>query len=411
MTLDPIHVEGIAELAGQIEGEVDDREHDDFAERVWTSFFDPLMEDGREVLAPIGEQRREHVKCDRIGLSDRPYQTVHGLDGGCLNPTTFVNGAVVDVAHSVLARDPSDHDLHRHRSIVGAIHRSGTVGLLQDGWEAFDDDFGRRRWVQAPTVDRFAEGVVHALALAAAEQQHVSDHLEAVEELLVLDGGLYPKELLRWRDRHEALREVLVSEPLVRELIQLGIDIVDRCLDRDLALVGFVKNPASNRLSRILRRSDIAAPWFTDAGLFRRVLAPPESRSAPTRWLGYTNWFRSRAGTDGTLFELPTLGLSFPRGPDAYEVTFMVIYDPRDDVIYRAEAPAAVTATPDRRERLRTFLLREIAANRGPPTAVRKADQLAKIDRSQKATIRRVLEHTWSTDVDTTYNDLRWGTE
>lgn len=411
MTLDPVHVEEISALASEISRDVDDREHDDIAERVWNDWLDPLVSNGRTVLEPIDEQLRETVAIDDAALRDRPYPTVHGLDAGTMNPTTFVNGAVVDVAHAAMAVDPSDHDLHRRRSIVGAIHRHDATTRIPDAWERFDDGYARRRWLQAPRVDRFAEGVAHALALGVAETSHATDHLDAVDHALVLDGPIYPKELLRWPDRHAELREVWVSESLPREVIQSAVSLVSTAMDRELALLGFVKNPASNRLTRAIRSAGVGAPWFNDAGFFRRVLDPADDVERPRDYLGYTNWFVSRAGTDGTVLTDESLGLSFAADRDRFAVTFMVIYDPRDDVIYRVEAPHGIVTSRNERERIRRLVLREVAANRGPPTAVAKADALARIGRGQKQTVRRLLERAWDTDVDATYDDLRWGTE
>lgn len=411
MTLDPVHVEEIAAFASEIHRDVDDDDHDDVADRVWREFLDPLTADGDVVLEPVDDQYTALATIDEIALADRPYPTVHGLDAGAMNPTTFVNGAVVDVAHAAMACDPSAHELHRRRSIVGAIHRNNPTGRLPDRWQRFDEGYARRRWLQAPPVDRFAEGVVHALALGVAETSHAADHLDAVDDVLVLDGPIYPKELLRWRDRHSALRELLLSERLPREVLQSAVDLVAATFEADVALAGFVKNPASNRLTRAIRSAGVGAPWFNDAGFFRRVLDPTGTVDRPRAHLAYTNWFVSRAGTDGALLADGTLDVAVDGPAERYEMTFMIVYDPRDDVVYRVEAPRGLVADTSARDRLRTLVLRDVAANRGPPTAVAKADALARIGRGQKRTVRRLLERAWDTDVDVTYDDLRWGTE
>ena len=411
MTLDPVHVEEIGSLAREIGRDVDDADHDDLADRVWNEFLDPLRVDGTVVLEPIEDCRRSLVEIDRVALLDRPYPTVHGLDSGTMNPTTFVNGAVVDVAHAALARDPSDHDLHRKRSIVGAIHRYDASGVIPGTWESFDRGYARRRWLRTPRVERFAEGVVHAMALGAAEIAHARDNMESIDDVLLLDGPIYPKELLRWRDRHPALRELLLSEPSVRELLADAVGLVDTALSREVDLAGFVKNPASNRLTRSIRSAGGPAPWFNDAGFFRRVLDPSRVVDDPTSRLAYTNWFVSRAGTDGAIARGEPIDVRGERGRRTYELSFMAIYDPRDEVVYHVEAPRGMTQDETRRDRIRDLALRSVAANRGPPTAIAKADQLARIDRGQKRTVRRVIERSWETEVAATYDDLRWGME
>ena len=413
MTLDPVHVDEIAALARLIERDVEADEHDDFAETVWQDWLDPLTRDGDILLEPVDGLNRTHVRIDEIGLIDSPFPTSHGIDSGTLNPTTFRNGAVIDVAHAAMAREPSDQELHRSRSIVGTIHLGDAGVYIPESWQSFDAGYSRRKWIQAPQVTRFAEGVVHSLALYYAESQHAHEHLEHVEDLLILDGPLYPKEILRWQDRHRELRKRLLSEVLPGQVIQSYIDLIEACLERDLPLVGFVKNPSSNRLTRALRGSGAPAPWFNDAALFRRLLTPDASIDRPQDFLGHTNWFVSRAGTDGTFAAEHghELDLTFADPAWRFTVTFMAIYDARDQAIYRAEAPYGVIADEETRQKLTHLLLREVAAERGPPRAVQKADQLARISRGEKQSLRRAIESEWETRVDRTYDDRRWGGE
>ena len=56
MTLDPVHFDGIAQLAGRISQRVDAADHETFADTVFEEFLDPLWHDGRRVLG--GERRR-----------------------------------------------------------------------------------------------------------------------------------------------------------------------------------------------------------------------------------------------------------------------------------------------------------------------------------------------------------------
>jgi hypothetical protein len=93
---------------------------------------------------------------------------------------------------------------------------------------------------------------------------------------------------------------------------------------------------------------------------------------------------------------------------EAYEVTFFVVYDPRDDLVYRVEAPYAFTRDEELREQLTTHVLSEVAGERGPPLPVGKADELARIDRQGKETLRRRIEREFDTSQQQSYNDKRW---
>ncbi len=75
------------------------------------------------------------------------------------------------------------------------------------------------------------------------------------------------------------------------------------------------------------------------------------------------------------------LGIERSLDPEDYEVTFFVLYDPRSDLVFRVEAPYAFTKDPECRTKLTRQILHDVAREQGPPLAIGKADELAKIDR------------------------------
>jgi len=411
MTLDPVHVDGIARLAGQVGKSVDDREHGDVAETAWTDFLDPLYDDGDPVLEPMGALARRRVPVADAALQEPPFPTQHGLDAGTINPTTFKNGLVLDVSQAAMAAVPSDVDLHRARTIVMTVHSNDRAVDLSDDWRLDDEGYARRRVLQVPRVDRYEQTVVHALALYMAESRHALDQAEVVSDLLVLDGPIYPTGLLKWRERDPELQTLLTGADLPRQVIGHYLELVETFVARDVPVVGFVKNSAAKAITRVLREA-LGAPWVDDDAFFRQVLERrDDDGDRRTDALTFTNWFRSRVGTDAMVADLDALAIdreqTLPLA--AYEVTFMVVYDPRDDLVYRVEAPAAVTADDATREDLTDQILRGVAARRGPPEAVGKADALARIDRQGKEALRERIEREFDTRRQRRYDDKRWG--
>ena len=436
MTLDPIHVDNIARLASTIAGTVETTDHEDLAERVWTEWLPELRREGRVILEPVGEHARRRVAIDEIALVDRPFETSHGLDSGTINPTTFKNGLVVDVAHAAMAVEPTDLDLHRSRTIVATVHTADTTVDHDTDWGRRDEGYTQQRVLHAPRVSRYAEGVVHALALYLAESKHALDHANAVGDLLVLDGPIYPKELFTWVDRDPELGD-LAREAKPHAVIENYVRLVEKLYEADVPLAGFVKNPSGRAITRTLASKGIEGPWPDDAALFNRLLERPADDdgsgsddgvengtggghgtgsgrgtggSGPrTDELTATTWFHARGGTDRHLAaDGDALGVERRLDPELYEPTFLVIYDPRTDVTYKLEAPYAFTRDPDTRRALTTQILSEVAAERGPPTAVAKADELARIDAGEKASIRRKFEEQFDTDRLRSYDDVRW---
>ena len=427
MPLDPVHVESIAQLAGAIAENVDDEDHDDLARTVWEEWLDPLSVDGRAIVEPLGDRRLRSVGIEDVALTDTAFETVHGLDSGTINPTTFKNGLVLDVAHAAMAAVPSDLDLHRSRSIVVTVHANDRTVTFPEDWIMEDEGYCRRRVLHAPPVNRYAEGVVHALALYLAESEHALAHANTVEELLLLDGPLYPKELLSWRDREVDLRE-LAEEATPRGIVENYVRLVEEFVDREVPLVGFVKNPATRLITSTLREKGLDAPWADDTALFTRLLerrdpdaggtgAPltaegDEGRPGEDRLtdeLTFSSWFVSRGGADRTLAaDGDAFGIERRLDPGAYEVTFFLVYDPRDDLLYRIEAPYAFTRDADTRQALTTRILSDVAAARGPPPAIAKADELARISAEEKSSLRRKFEGWFDSESVRTYDDVRW---
>ena len=411
MTLDPVHFDGIAQLAGRIESGVDASDHRDLASTVWSDFLDPLYQEGTPILEPLDEQRCRLVDVEDAALMESPFPTQHGLDSGTINPTTFKNGLVIDVAQAAMAAVPSDLDLHRGRTIVSTVHSNdGTVDVTEDDWSLFDQGYGRGRILQAPRVDRFEQTVVHALALYLAESKHATLNADVVDDLLILDGPIYPTGLLKWTDQDPTLAELLVEDERPRDVVQHYVDLVERFVGRDVPLVGFVKSTASKAITRTVRRKS-AAPWVNDAALFEQILQrTDDDGETDTDVLTFTNWFVSRAGADCPLSVQSDLDLDLEKelDPEAYEVTFFVIYDPREELIYRVEAPYAFTRDEALREDLTMQVVSDVAARTGPPLAVEKADELARISRQEKAALQRQLEETFSSDRQREYNDVRW---
>ncbi|MFP4625279.1 MAG: DNA double-strand break repair nuclease NurA [Natronomonas sp.] len=410
MTLDPVHFDGIAQLAGRIDSHVDETDDVSFADTVFREYLDPLWNDDERVLEPMDSLRKRRIDVESAALQDPPFPTHHGLDSGTINPTTFTNGLVLDVAQAAMAAVPSDLDLHRARSVVATVHSNdATVDCNENDWTMFDDGYSRGRIIQAPRVSRYEEAVVHALSLYLAEVTHARMQADVVSDLLVLDGPIYPKGLLAWADRHPELADLLVEDKRPREVVEGYLRLVETFAEREVPMVGFVKNTASKVITRTLR-SKTRVPWVDDAAFFRQVLLRQEADERVTDELAFTNWFRSRGGVDRPLSTIgDALGIDRDRDLVDYEVTFCCIYDPRDDLVYRIEAPAIFTDSAEMRHDLTMQLVRAVAAERGPPLGVGKADELARISREEKSALSRKIETTFDADRDRTYDDRRWG--
>ncbi|MFB6112184.1 MAG: DNA double-strand break repair nuclease NurA [Halobacteriaceae archaeon] len=425
MTLDPVHRQHIAALAADLRPAADEDDHRALAAEVWEEYLDPLYGEDGPVLEPLDDRARYTAPITDLGVQEPAFETVHGLDSGTINPRTFRNGLVLDLAQAAMAADPSDLDLHRSRTIVKSVHSNDVRHDFDRDWEPFDEGYGRTRVVQVGDLARDQERVVHGLSLYLAESSHALRHADAVSACLLLDGPVYPKQLVTWAEQHAGLRDIVADEPLVGEVVRNYTALVERFAARSVPIVGVVKSGQSNALLRALNAAGAPTPWASDRGFFTHVLEQRDDGERRTEALSWTSWFVSRLGADGTFAsvgptgdraktppDVPGLSTEEPGsgelGPTAYEVTFFVVYDPRTDVAYRIELPRAFAADERTRERVRRQVIRGIAARSGPPEAVARADSLARISRDESEALVSAIEEAFDSDEETTYDDLRW---
>ncbi|GGM56550.1 hypothetical protein J2752_000881 [Halarchaeum rubridurum] len=413
MTLDPVHFAGIPDLVRDVRGGADEAEHRADAERVWETYFDPLYDDGA-VLVPVTEQGRYLADLTEAGASDPAFDAVHGLDSGTVNPRAFKNGIVLDVAQAAMGAIPGDTALHRNRTVIATMLRRDRTEETREfddvPWTRQDEGYWRGKAIDAPYVERNERGVVHALSLYLAESEHALTHFESVPEFLLLDGPLYPKVVTNWLDQTEELATLPAEDGLTRRVIRNYLELVERAVESDTVLGGFVKNVSSRGVVAALS-GKTHAPWIDDAELFGQLLERrDDDGERVTDDLAYTNWFRSRVGYDR---EFSTLGerldLDLELDPAAYEVAFCVLYDPRTDTVYKAELPRAFAEDDAIRERVTAQLVRDVAGETGPPEAVGRADELARISVGETRELVTAMAEAMDTEPREGYDVDRWG--
>lgn len=413
MTLDPVHFDGIAELADRIEYEGEERDHRELARDVWENYLDPLYDDGTAVLDPLSDLQRRRANVEELALEADQFETMHGIDSGTINPQPFKNGLVVDVAHAAMSSTPSELDLHDSRTIVKAVHTNDATKDFNTDWETYSEG-SKRRIVHAPRRDDYEQDIVHALALYRAESRHALDHASHVSDFLLLDGPVYPKGLLRWRGRGAILPDLFEESDEIRTILQNYVELVEAFAERDVPLAGFVKNISAKSIIRTIRTKGVNTPWTHDAAFFSQVLERGKYENGEyerlTDDLTLTNWFVSRAGSDAFFGSTEASGhIDRQFSPEQYELTFCVVYDPRRRLLFKIEAPRIFTDDEECRRRIERQLLKEIAITNGPPTVIAKADSLAQIGYDSTASLIRSFEESFDTELDKSYDTVRWG--
>lgn len=410
MTLDAVHFDAMADLIGRIDRPGRARDRFELAERLWNEGLAEAVD--RVPVEPLEPAERCSGSIDELANESSPFEVVTAVDGGSLNPTTFQNGLVVDVAHAAAASTPSDIPLHRRRTIVAAVHGPPAEVRTTD-WTSFDHDFGRARLVAAPRLDHEEETAVHGLSLETAEVTHAFDVAVDHGDCLLMDGSVYPASILHWADREGALAGALHTERAPRQVLQRCVDLVDRCREQQQPLVGVVKNWTARGIVRGLDEApelDVGTvPWPTDASLFQQLLAGISDDRTELRW---TSWFAIEGGVaTGLGRAIEEYGLDADHAATTYDLAAMVVLDPREHLVFRVEAPRVFVENARLRERITQHVLAGVAREAGPPPTLRKADELARISRGTRRQLKLELERALATTEVPRYDDLRWGDE
>ena len=440
MTLEPVHMHKISELAKRIDRSFE-AEESKTAVDIY-SLLENLTLDGKVILKAVDRLFRGVVRTELMAQGEDPYPVTYACDSGSTNPKTYDSGLFVDFCHCGLAATPTDLDIQRCRTIVCTAYSSSQRVAMQatQGWETFDEGLGRAKLVTiAPDeLKRKAPDMVHSFAMYLAESEHIlfmKDKLEP-ESFFIMDGPIYPKQLMYWMVLDD--QEVNIRQNKdAQKILQNYIDIMDHFLQAKKPLIGFVKNPTDVQIMDSVRKKKefLDLPWMLDSQFFRNVLSPEKEqrpsgqlhkginsktgnngkhKASRSAYITYTNWFlqpkrfyerllngTSPLGIENTLQQ--KLRHAFP--PEDYALCFFMVFVPSKEVVFKVEAPYGLIKDDFLRMQITKKVLFDLSLY-GFPLTLTKADHLAKIRKVERQEIDKFFENM---SPDTTYNETRWG--
>ncbi len=440
MTLEPVHMHKISELAKKIDRSFESEEVKTATDIY--SFLEELRLDGKVILKAIDRLFRGIVRTELMAQTEDPYPLTYACDSGSTNPRTYDSGLFVDFCHCGMAATPTNLDIQRFRTIVCAAYSSSQRVSMQatSGWETFDEGFGRAKLVTIPPdeLKRKAPDMVHSFAMYLAESEHIlfmKDRLK-LESFFIMDGPIYPKQLMYWMVLDDEEVRVRHNND-AQKILQNYIDIMDHFLKNQQPVVGFVKNPIDVQIMDSVRKKGKAfdLPWMLDSQFFKNLLSLEKVDNSAERngnnsksngnngkqngsrntYITYTNWFlqpnrfyeRLLNGTSPLAAADPLqkeLRHSFPS--EDYALCFFMLYVPYKDVVFKVEAPYGLVKDDLLRAQITIKVLFDLSLY-GFPLTLTKADYLAKIRKMERQEIDKFFENM---KPDTTYNDTRWGT-
>jgi len=429
MTLEPVHMRKISELARKIDATYDPNEQKTAADIY--KLLKELTVEGKVVLQAIDRLYRGMVRTELMAQCEDPYPLTYACDSGSTNPMTYDNGVFVDFCHCALAATPTNLELHRYRTIVCSTYSSSfkTAMPTTSGWESFDDGWGRAKLIkiEPDELEKRVPDLVHSLCIYLAESEHILFMLEKIDPLgfFIMDGPLYPKQLMYWMVISN--KEVKIKQNKYAQIIlQNYINIMDYFLEKKAPVIGFVKNPVDVQIMNALRikKLPIDLPWILDSQFFKNVLKNPQtlsskgssfrsikslSANSANGYISYTNWFHQPKKFYENLlnstspFAVESLfHHKFPL--EDYAICFFMVYEPSKKSVFKIEAPYGLIKDEKIRQSIQKKVLFDISINRSPLTLT-KADSIAKIRKIEKKEIDTQFVNM---NPDLNFNDSRW---
>jgi len=358
-------------------------------------------------VKPLGTPEYFKTPTTELGTwSNDPWDApTYGVDASTTRPLEYNNGLIVDTAHAKLGVGGagSDREPEQRGTIVTGVYiEDDDVTLHQENIERGDvageivriPEMRQRTNVTSiltSTVQRLAEG------------KHAYRCLDDIDGPLFLDGSVYPLSVIYWTLLDQAGRGAPVGDwDLPTEVIKNYAAVVDSCYDRDLPVMGIVKTSSMGEVTESLREKiaqnnlrgeqgtlhDI--PWLRDHQFVGEVLRDPSLNH-----LTYTSWFvQTEVELRGESFDLlESVSDDLRHGdPSDYQRAFCYVRTPKTGNIFRVETPALFLTDDDRRKDILLKVLKEIARQGDVPTAVARADRIARISPDNRETIRDTLQ-------------------
>jgi hypothetical protein len=299
MTLEPVHMKEISEIASEIEYVSVKKESAEMADIF--NLLTELKNEDKIILKAVGALFRSEIDIRNLILEEDEFKITYSSDSGSTNPILSEKGMFLDICHAAVASTPTNLDLHRKRTIVCAGYVFGKKTKLpkNSGWKIFDEGFGKSKMIQIePSLLKIRyKKIVHDYAIYASESEHILWIQKEIDPagFFIMDGPVYPKQMMYWMGT--ASDQVLIRyDQNAQKILQNYIDIADFHLENKMPVIGFVKNPEETQILKHVKEKAKEEkvftdfPWANDTQLFKALLKPISDDRAQFK-LTYTNWF------------------------------------------------------------------------------------------------------------------------
>jgi hypothetical protein len=414
-------------VIGELLQTVDEAISDDLpsqTEQARSAFEHLHLEDG--TVSSIGEPAYKRISIGEIGSwsgdpwTDRP---TYGIDASTTRPLEYTNGLALDIAHAKLAVCGADADRSHETAsqITASVYYDNPDATLQD--ETISEGNVHAELVRFPRSISSTRNITTSLSTIAqklAEGGHAADSLDQIDGPLFIDGSVLPLGIMYWLLVDKIGQDSPAATwDLPREIAKNYIETIDQQYAAGNPVIGIVKTTSAIETVDSLRQKiaangltdsrgrELPVPWTRDDQFFSQVLH--DSQDEHLNHITFTDWFVSEGQVidSNVLHLLEPLSESLSHGtPEQYRRAFCYCRLPKTGDMLRIETPYLMIQAESTRRAVKWKALKEIAARRGVPRAIQRADTLAQITRDNREDIEAMI-----TTSDATFQhneDGRW---
>ena len=419
MVLDPTHMDHVTRIIGDIDtlvSEYDTSHKQDNINDIISKIRETTVKN--DTLIKLIDDESMLYKDHRHDLADEymsHFNELYAIDSGTINPITYANGAVFDICHGLISSVPVRKELERYRTISSLIYvPNNDFNISPDtGWNYYDKGYARsmKLTVSGTMVTRHINDIVHTINMKYTESEHMLWLLDklAFNSMFIIDGSIYPKELMYWVV-DSGLSMMIRYEPVTQRVLKNYVHIMEKAFKLNVPVLGFVKNPTDSQIMRSDTMSDMNN-WSNDAQLFQYLLNSCDDTSIMKNGITYTGWFRqenriygSSVDRSSPLLDNDNITPLYP--PEDYDIAFFMAYIPRTHSLFKIESLYGFVKDPATRTRITRQILSDMALTGSIPKVLNNADHLAKISRYETNRLRDLVDRK-NRVYD--YNSHRWG--
>lgn len=311
---------------------------------------------------------------------DDPWVSSYGVDAGSSRPIFFGDGEIVNFGVSSTGIVGESPDKIESDTVTTMLHsRSRKYNINTDSEDVYIS--------QLPSVDRHHNkdlaDWIESTSMAKAQAIQGLKTVKKSDCPLFIDGPVFPGQCIYYLLGYKSESKInpyLDWKNIFNSIMQKRIKTIEKALEKNQIIAGFVKKPRSNSLTSTIQNNleDDNINFMYDEGLLSSAFEKEREYGSD---LVMTNWFFKKYNLrrDDPLILLRDMdGIELKHKPIDYQMTFFYLTIPESSIIIRVEMPKIMFDRNDE-NKIKRKLVSEIVSSKDVPQSVKLSDSRSRL--------------------------------